>query len=91
MTAEEFALDLGCPEGKGCEAWCEDGHRGHISVILGAEMLKALGKPKDKIDGRKAFADALMRWNVVSVPKTRRDRRRPKNNTPEAPTLMRPA
>ncbi len=86
MTAEEFAVDLGCPEGKGCEAWCEDGHRGQISVILGAEMLKALAKPKDKIDGKKAFADALMRWNIVSAPKKKRNRRPPPDDTPDAPT-----
>ena len=88
MTAEEFAVDLGCPKGKGCKAWCEDGHRGDISVILGAEMLKALGKPKDKIDGKHGLSDALMRWNVVSAPKTRRNRRPPKDDTPEAPTIM---
>ena len=38
MPPGEFAVLIGCPADKGCQAWCHDGDRSHFNVILGAEV-----------------------------------------------------
>jgi len=87
MSAEDFAVDLGCPEGKGCEAWCHSKDRSDFSVILGAEVAEKVMRDPNEVYGPAKFDTVIGAWRVLSAPKTRRNRRPRKDDTPEAPTL----